>query len=452
MSIVLARPAISMQRVTREGRTTWPAPPVLLFLVGLIVPWTITFASFGLTVPRLVLLATIVPCLVKWARGDAGPYNVVDFLVLGLCFCICLSLSVVAGVDAGIKSGGMIVVETAGSYFLARCFVRTADDFLAVVRVLFLCVIVLLPLALVEALTTENLAMAAFGAILPTVPVSFDGLRWGLKRVQSVYEHPILFGVCTGSTLALVYLVLGQNFSLWKRVLCAGLVMATAFLSISSGAMAMMAFQIALIAWGRTTARVPHNWLILGGFFALACLAIQFGTRQSVPQFYISYFSLDRETAWLRLLIWEFGSASVMSHPYFGIGFGDWARPSWMSDSIDMFWMTTTMRYGIPGGSLMILLPTATLAIVAFAKHSDPRILAYRMAYLIAIGGFFLVGWTVHFWGATYLSFLFILGAGGWLAEGTAASAPALNPISVRAPVLRGGAGVAHLQRAGRLT
>lgn len=445
MTAIAARAPISMRTAQVRRVAQWPAAPVLIFLIGLVVPWSVELGSFGITLPRLVLLVVTVPCLLKWARGEAGQRNLVDFLLLALCAWICLSLAVVEGWTSGLESGGMVAVETAGSYFLARCYVRTADDFLAVVRVLFFCVIALLPLAIVEALTGTNLPMDFFGSILPTVAVSYDGLRWGLKRVQSVYEHPILFGVCTGSMLALVYLVLGDTHSIWRRGLGTVLVAATAFLSISSGALAMMAFQVALIGWAKTTSRIPHNWMLLGGIFAATFLAIELGSTQSVPQFYIARFSLDRETAWLRLLIWEFGSASVLAHPLFGIGFGQWMRPVWMSDSIDMFWMTVAIRHGIPGGFLMMSLPAVTLAITTSAHQPDRRVALYRVAYLIVIASFFLVGWTVHFWGAAYLLFLFLLGAGGWLASVT--SVPVVEHIR-----LRGGAAIAHLVRAEKLS
>ena len=50
----------------------WPAAPVLIFLIGLVVPWSVELGSFGITLPRLVLLVVTVPCLLKWARGEAG--------------------------------------------------------------------------------------------------------------------------------------------------------------------------------------------------------------------------------------------------------------------------------------------------------------------------------------------------------------------------------------------
>jgi hypothetical protein len=437
---------VSERGAERRDGSVWPSAPVAVFLVGLVVPWAVKIGSFGITLPRLVLLVFLLPSLIKLARGEAGPINIVDVLVLLLCGWICLSLSVVAGWSTGLESGGIIALETAGSYFLARGFIRNADDFRAVVRVLFICIVAILPFAIFEAVTGNNLLMSLFAMVLPTVPMSHDGLRWGLKRVQSVYEHPILFGVCTGSTLALVSLVLGDGIGAARRSACALLVVSAAFLSMSSGAFAVMAFQIGLVGWAKATARIPHNWAIFGGFVAATFVVIEVGSSQSVPQFYISHFSLDRETAWLRLLIWEFGSASVMAHPIFGIGFSSWVRPHWLSDSIDMFWMAEAIRHGIPGGMLIMSLPFATLAIVARARLPHARSSAYRVAYLIVITSFFLAGWTVHFWGATYLLFLFLLGCGGWLVS------PALGPTPTAAPLppyatLRGGTAVAHLSK-----
>ena len=448
MTIVAATSRLAPQQTKSQFRAIWPAAPVLVFLVGLVVPWAITVGSLGITLSRLVLIVVLLPTILQVLRGAAGPVNIVDVLVLALCGWICLSLSVVGGWSTGLESGGMITLETAGSYFLARCYVRTADDFCAIVRVLFLCMVLILPFALFEALTGNNVLLSSFNMVLPTFSMSYDGLRWGLKRVQSVYEHPILFGVCTGSTLALVYLVLGDGSSATMRNLGAVLVVATAFLSMSSGAFAVMGFQIGLIGWAKATARVPHNWLILGGFVVATFVAIELGSSQSVPQFYISHFSIDRDTAWLRLLIWEFGSASVMAHPLFGIGFSSWVRPKWLSDSIDMFWMAEAIRHGMPGGLLIMSLPFATLALVARARLPDARASIYRVAYLIVITSFFLAGWTVHFWGAAYLLFLFLLGCGGWLASPKvmAVSVSSLRPSSA---LLRGGTAVSHFEKRG---
>jgi hypothetical protein len=40
-----------------------------------------------------------------------------------------------------------------------------------------------------------------------------------------------------------------------------------------------------------------------------------------------------------------------------------------------------------------------------------------RIAYVITLTGFFTVGWAVHFWNATYVLFVFMLGSGIWILD-----------------------------------
>ena len=88
-----------------------------------------------------------------------------------------------------------------------------------------------------------------------------------------------------------------------------------------------------------------------------------------------------------------------------------------MTTSVDMFWLLNTMRYGLPAGLLLALSFFAVFLGVSFRKGLDERLLAYRTAYLIVMMAFFLVGWTVHFWGAAYIWFIFLLGSGVWLLD-----------------------------------
>jgi hypothetical protein len=54
---------------------------------------------------------------------------------------------------------------------------------------------------------------------------------------------------------------------------------------------------------------------------------------------------------------------------------------------------------------------------ISFRRGLSGRMEAYRTAYLIAMMSFFVVGWTVHFWGMAYMWFLFMLGSGAWLLD-----------------------------------
>ncbi|UQR61041.1 O-antigen ligase family protein [Bradyrhizobium sp. C-145] len=407
------RQAISADR---PGKKTLPWP-VRLFLASLVVPWVGTIGSVSLYTSRVILLAMVLPCLAKWMRGASGRIRTSDIALLLFCLWSVVSLVVVHGPEFAVKPAGILFVETMGAYLVARCYIRDADDFFNMARMLFRVVAFLFPFALLEALTGRNVLLELFAAILPSFPNAGNDMRAGLWRAQVVFEHSILFGICAASALAVTHLVLGHRIPLFQRWLKTGLVGGTALLSLSSAPIAAIAVQAALMMWSALFRKNRYCWKILWCVALAAYLAVLFGSNQSPIQFYISKFTFEPATGWHRLLIWEYGSASVLNQPLFGIGFEDWARSSWMPPSVDMFWLLTTMRFGIPGGLLMVLSFFAVFLGVSFRKGLDERLVAYRTAYLIMMIAFFLVGWTVHYYGTAYLWFIFLLGSGVWLLD-----------------------------------
>jgi hypothetical protein len=316
----------------------------------------------------------------------------------------------------------MIFVETAGSYFLARVYIRSADDFLNMARALFGLVAFLFPFAVIEATTGQDLLLKAWSAILTSYESSGEDVRAGFHRVQSVFDHPILYGICVGSTLAMTHLVLGRESSPAKRWARTSLNGAAALLSLSSAPIAAVVMQAMLVMWNWALRRVRFRWKILWVLLMASYLVISMGSNQGAVKFYISHLTFDPQTGWHRLLIWQYGSASVLDHPLFGIGFNEWARESWMSSSVDMFWLLHAMRHGLPAGLLILAAFFLLFLPISFRKSSDQRVEAYRTAYLIAMISFFVVGWTVHFWAMAYMWFLFMLGSGAWLLDLRAAS------------------------------
>jgi len=117
------------------------------------------------------------------------------------------------------------------------------------------------------------------------------------------------------------------------------------------------------------------------------------------------------------LLIWQYGSASVAQHPWFGIGFGEWVRPHWMGSSVDNFWLLIAIRHGIPAAALIFLACVAVIGRTAFTSRLPQDVQDYRTGYLISLIVFMLVGCTVHFWAAVFAWFLFLLGSGAWILD-----------------------------------
>jgi len=408
--------AATRQRSDVSSSTTHLAVGVKLFLIGLMIPWIIPLGPLNVSVYRLVLIFTLLPDVVKLAQGRAGPVRIADIGLFLYCVWVTVALGVAHGVGVATQSGGMMLIDGAGAYLLARCHIRTPDDFRNMIVFVVKLLACLAPFALYEWLTGQKPLLVAFGAIFPTVDVTKMLPRMGLWRVQGPFSHSILFGVFCGSMLALTALASSDKAATRRLLAC--LVVGTTIMSMSSAPIAGVFFQLALLAWDKTLGSFQARWKLLWGFALMGYLVIEFGSNQTPIQFYISHFTFEQQTGWYRIWIWNYGSASVGNHQLFGIGLSDWERPSWMaSDSVDNFWLLTAMRYGLPAFVLMCLSWLSLWFAIALRKGLDQRASSCRTAYLMCMATFVFVGSTVHFWGATYAWLFFLSGAGVWLLD-----------------------------------
>jgi hypothetical protein len=390
--------------------------PVVLFLFGLIIPWIIPVGPLNLSVYRIVLMATLLPCLVTWVSGRAGRLRVPDVCMLLYCAWAGVSLVKAHGAGPAVEPAGMLFVETMGPYLLARCYIRDAEDFENVITLAAKLVVLLLPFAVYEWLTGNKPILTGFGAVFPTVETT-SMQRLGLWRVQGPFAHSIVFGLFCGSIFALRFLVASTGRNVFSRGLVAVTVAGTALLSMSSAPIGGLAVQGVLMSWNWLLKRYRSRWKILWALGFAGYLVVELGSNQTPIKFYISHFTFDGATGWFRLLIWQYGSASVANHPLFGIGLGEWVRPKWMPFSVDNFWLLTAMRHGIPALVFMLGSCLWILFAVAFKQKPDERLQSYRVAYLICLATYVFVGTTVHFWAAGYVWFLFLLGSGVWLLD-----------------------------------
>jgi hypothetical protein len=157
---------------------------------------------------------------------------------------------------------------------------------------------------------------------------------------------------------------------------------------------------------------------------------LQVGYPGGLIAFVIETFAYNTQTGWGRTEILQYGGASVLRHPFFGIGLSsDWGAPWWRPPSIDNYWLVVAIRYGLPALAFMWL-GIGLHALQMMAKRNLPEAAAsYRKGYLMALAGTFVVLGTVHIWGAVSVFIMFYLGAGAWI---YAAEAPAPLPRRTR--------------------
>ena len=146
-------------------------------------------------------------------------------------------------------------------------------------------------------------------------------------------------------------------------------------------------------------------------------LAIELVANRSLLDIVVTHFLFDPGSYWFRKVIWTYGTASALNHPLFGTGLGDWERPPWMSPSIDNFWLLQAVHNGLPAAFLILLAFGSIFLAVGLKKGLDDKLDNYRTGFLIAMTGFFQVGWTVAFWDAAYVLFVFLMGSGVWILD-----------------------------------
>ena len=396
--------------------------PVVLFVLALAFPpeLSIELGGLRLSAYRVVILVFLIPCIFKSLRSKEGHAHLrkllpVDALIVFHALWAMLALVANEGVGQGIESGGIYMIETVGSYFIARAYIRTASDFHNLARLMLWLVAVLLMFAILESLSGQHLIRDLARGILGGPPLPFIEPRLGLHRAFTSFDHPILYGIFCGSAFGMAYYMPVFKNTLLKLAPSLLVSLAT-FFSLSSGAFSLLFVQGFLVSWDRITKSIQGRWAFLIGSVATVWLGLTLISNRGPIKVFLAYFTFSPSTGYNRLRIWEYGSAEVGRHPVFGIGLGEWERPAWMvSGSMDNFWLATAVRYGFPAFLFFALAVAYVIwKQVATAQKSEIRVQS-RTSWIVTMAGLSLAACTVHFWNSLFCFFCFFIGAGVWL-------------------------------------
>jgi hypothetical protein len=427
--------------MARRPRTVFGvALPVAVFFFGMLLPTAVSLNLGGLrlSVYRIVLIVMFVPMLVQLLSGRAGRMTVFDALVLAHCAWALMALMKWGGVAQGIESGGIYIVEFAGAYLLGRLYIRTYEDFAAMARAYVALVVAMLVFTIPEALTSVHILHDSISAAFGGPPAPFIEQRMGLERTFGPFDHPILYGVFSASAFSLGYFVVAKRrlMNMGGMAQVAGVAVAT-FMSASGGPYVVLMMQAFVAAWQRVLGRVRGRWAALFALFAASYVAIDLFSTKTPFHVFVNYFTFSKQSAYNRILIFDYGTAEVARHPIFGIGLGDWERPAWMSDSMDNFWLVVAVRYGLPALAFLLALLLGLVWCAGRRKDLPDDWRRARHAWAFTLFGISVAAATVHLWNALFVLFVFLIGAGAWLVDakpGRTASARRETPHPASRP------------------
>lgn len=395
---------------------------VTLFLVSLLIPVIFYLGPFRLLPHRIFLLIAFVPLLMRLLSGRAGRLTAPDYLMAGATVWAALAILASQPGPASLEPIGIHFVEFFGAYLVGRVAIRSGAEFRRFVRTFFGLILALLPFAAAESFTNRAILQQLF-PFSHGSGVEAGGPRWGLRRAQTVFAHPILYGTFVSSGLGLCWYALQPTAGLVKRGAIAAVVLAATFFSLSSGAIVSFVIQGACIGWDVLFRRVFRNhWKIFLLLVVSTYVFLDIASNRSPFHLLVDYATFSSSTAYYRIIIWRWGIDNVWANPVFGLGLGisGWDRASWMHGSIDNFWLMIAMQYGVPAFLMMagaIVLIMYRMGKMALA---DPVDRAYRTGYLVALAGIIVAGGTVHYWQTMLAFFMLLVGSGMWMITGGA--------------------------------
>ncbi len=380
-----------------------------IFVASILIPIPVAVGSFVLLPHRVLLLIVFVPLAFRLISGRAGRILAADVFMCLAALWATLSLLLTGGA-AAVETAGIFVIEFLGAYILARVCIRSTADFGRVITFCLAVITVLVPLALLESVTQRPV-------LLDLIPYSigpqFQHPRLGLRRAQSVFAHPILFGVFVSSFFGLFFFGLKG----WRRTRGILLVALGTFVSLSTGAFISLIAQFGFVGWELIMRTLAKRWTLFAVLCGLAYLILDLFTERSPFHTLVRYGSFSARSAYNRIHIWNFGAQNVAENPLFGLGVNieNWNRAPWMNSSTDNFWLYMAMAYGLPmiaafAGALILII--RALSQVSLQSPIDR---SYRAGILTSIGGIIVAGGTVHYWHTMLAFVMFMFGVGLWL-------------------------------------
>ncbi len=389
--------------------------PIIFFMIVLCLPPELGFkvGPLYLSWYRTMFLFFFLPCLWKLFNGTIQRHRCDTLFILFFAWAF-LSLLLNHGISVALETGGSFALDGLGAYLLARTYIKDDRSFAGFCRLFVSIVLLFMVLSVPESVTGIPYARKLAAIVGRNAPMPETDMRLGFYRAFVTFDHPILYGVFCGNALALSWFIIGGKL-LRRTLRCIAIGFATAS-SFSSGAVTTYMTQLTLIIWNFTPWTNRRKWWGFIGILAVAYLGIDILSNRDPLRVAISYLTFNPSTAYGRIVIWQYGSAEVIRHPWIGIGLNDWIRAEWLlSSSMDNFWLLTSMRYGLPafcflaGGVLSIcysLIKTTTLS---------PTQATIRLGWLLSLIGYCLAGCTVHFWNTLLVFFCFFIGSGVWL-------------------------------------
>jgi len=361
------------------------------------------FRLFNLLISPYIFYSIVANKRFRWLMIDTTAVMVFLWPVVAYSFS--------QGFSRSFESGGVLFLETAVPYFLARVAIVDYNDVKKVSKRLLLCIIILFVIGIFESFTGKFLIHEVSSLVTGNFYQFPTSSRLGLWRAMGPTDHPIVFGtICVTGVMISYVLFLRQRKYLFAFIASLG----GAFFSLSSAPLLAGLIQLFLGIWSKLLNSFKYRWWLLLFLFILFYVFVDLYSNRDPFRVMFSYLLLNSATGYARYYMWINGTY-LIGLSYFSMlfGYGNSVEmytllkePYWayvMSRSVDSFWLVQLIQFGWP-----ILLFNFLFTISVFKKAwrryencIETKHKRLLQAWLFSGLSLTLIGFTVDFWGNT---------------------------------------------------
>jgi hypothetical protein len=391
--------------------------PLTLVLLTVFLPEGLSFfiAGLRLTLTRLIFLV-IAPMLFaklgdKIGRGEFRLVASDIFIPLAAVWMF-LGPAVMSGIGDSLVHSGPVVLEFLIAYLCTRVLLSGPGAARAFVSKTCLVVAVVCLSGLLDTLTGRYFIRDLVGSLTGfsgAMRIDQDQYRFGLLRAAGPIEHAILYGFV--STLGLL---LSLTLTNRLRMFCIGACLLGVVLSFSSAPEQCAMMGLGLLFYRHMFRGVRRRWLLLS-ILPIATTIFLFSATPSPFGHLIDLLTIDPMTAYYRLYIWNMVGPPILEHPWFGVLPADVDYEG----SIDSVWLVLSGTYGMPCAILTGLSMIGACSLPTDVKQTGLTDSEARLGTVLGIVMFLIIfmGFTVHFWGSTWIFIGLLIGVRAHLGE-----------------------------------
>jgi hypothetical protein len=376
-----------------------------LLPIGVFLPATIGIyiGDEKLTPARVTLLFLLIPSLLTFF-GKGRNFVAADFLVGATA---ALMIITVGYLGTGVATAAGEALEFLGYYLVARAYIFGLPPLEAFIRSFKVVTFTIVLLAAAEEAAGRNLVQDTITSIFNFPPVEAI-FRLDLLRATSVFEHAILYGTfCALAAAILIY----ADRNAGSRIVSAATCTVGALLSVSSAPLIALGISFGVYIYDRLLNRYPSRWLVFWGMI-VASLGCIFSFSNDGLGFIVTNLTLDPQTGYYRMWIWDAGFAQLATEPLTGHGFARTGNEI-LDHSVDSVWLLVALHYGIL--TVLLLFLSNVACVVGFKKAEKKAVLQGRLgrlatAFTLVILMYCFVGLTVDFWHSMWQFWAICLG------------------------------------------